>query len=349
MLKTQRPKIRGEFPSDLYGIRVGPILAFSKVIAEHAADPAVVLAKAGLEPDTFADGNNRISVDALGRLCQVSELETGCPHVIFQIASRFRIGLLGDLGLLMKHSPTVGQACRNMALHLHLHDRVAVPLLFAPSPGRVALGYSVLNYETMASDKIQDGSLAILFCLMRDLCGPTWKPLFIQFAHAKPEVVQPFKTFFKCTLRFDAQFSAVVFAARWLEHPVEGADPAVYRLLKERLMSSDLELDRGLADRVRRALQSMVLSGTASSDGVASLFGISERTLRRRLEADGTSFQTLLNEALLTLAKQLMKETSLSVSEISAALHYRDLPTFSNAFRRWMGCSPTQWRITVRG
>lgn len=344
MSNARRQKIRTELPSHLYGVRVGPILAFPAVIAEHGADPATVLARAGLEPDTFADGNNRISVDALGRLCRFAELETGCPHVVFQVGTRFRIELLGELGVLMQQAPTVGQACRDMALHLHLHDRVAVSLLFAPSPGRVALGYSVLNYETMASDKIQDGTLAILYRLMRDLCGPAWKPLSVQFAHARPKDVQPFKALFQCPLRFDAEFSAVVFAARWLEQPMEAADPALYRHLKERLALWELEDDRGLADKVRRALQSMVLSGTASSDGVASLLGIGERTLRRRLEADGTSFQQLLNETLLTLAKQLMTETSLSVSEISAALHYRDVPAFSNAFRRWMGCSPTRWR-----
>ena len=277
----------------------------------------------------------------------MSELETGCPNTIFHVGMRFHIGLLGGLGALMKHCPTVGQACRDMALHLHLHDRVAVPLLFSPSPGRVAFGYSVLQYDTVASDKIQDGSLAILYCLMRDLCGLEWKPISVQFAHAKPEDVKPFREAFNCTLHFDAQFSAVVFAARWLEQSVEGADPALYQLLKERLTLAEVELDRGLADKVRRALQSMVLSGTASSDGVASLLGIRERTLRRRLRTDGSSFQQLLNETLLTLAKQLLTETSLSVSEVSAALRYRDVTGFSKAFSRWMGCSPTQWLATV--
>lgn len=340
-------KVRTELPGHLYGFQVGPLLAFPQVIAEHGGNPAKVLAQAGLAANTFADANHRVSVDAFGRLCRFSELATGCAHIALLAGGRFQLASAGDLGLLMKHSPTLGQACRNMALHLHLQDRVAVPLLFSPSPGRVALGYSVLNYDTPASDKMQDATLAILYCLLRQLCGPGWRPLLVQFAHGKPRDVLPFQLLFDCRLQFDARFSAIVFAARWLDHPMADADPAVYDLLSERLVQRGLEIDSGLSDKVRRVLQSMVLSGTASADAVATLFELSERTLRRRLEGEGTSFQGLLNETLLALAKQLMTETTLTISEITAALHYRDISTFSKAFRRWTGRNPTQWRSSI--
>ena len=339
--------LRAELPSHVYGLRVGPIMAFPEVIAEHGGDLARLLAEAGLPPDTFDDGNHRISIGALDRLCLLGARQTNCANILFLAAMRFHIELIGELGLLMRNSPNVGQALRNMALHMHLHDRTAVPLLFAIGPGRVALGYSLLDAGTQASDKIQDATQAVMFCLTRALCGPGWKPLEIQFAHARPNDVTPFKAAFNCPLRFDAQFSAVVFSTRWLEQSLPGADPARYQALQERMNLSESECERLIVEKVRCALRSMVLSGTASSDGVASLLDISERTLRRRLEAEGTSFQALLNDTLLTLARQLMSETSLSLSAISAALRYRDLATFSTAFKRWTGISPSQWRREI--
>lgn len=337
-------RLHAKSASDFYGIRVGPILALAQVIREHGGNLAAILAMAGLPPDTFAHGNQRLSIDAVGRLCRIIAEECNCPNALLLAGLRFRIGLIDELGELMKHSPTVGEALRNMALRLHLHDQVAVPLLFAIAPGRVALGYSLLDFNTPASDKIQDGTQAILYRLLQELCGSDWQPLAVQFAHVRPANVNALKDAFHCPLHFDAEFSAVVFAAQWLERPIAGADPALYRVLQDQLAVSEQENERDVAEKVRRALKSMVLSGTTSSDGVAGLLGISERTLRRRLADDGTSFQILLNDTLMTLAQQLMTETRLSISDIAAALRYRNLPTFSTAFRRWTGESPSQWK-----
>lgn len=326
----------------LHGVRVGPIVHFPEVIAAAGCDPVAVLAQAGIDVTLFSDPDNRLSVQALGRLCQVSAIATNCPHITLLACMRFSLSDLGDLGLLMRHSPTVGDACRSMTLHLHLQDQVAVPLMFAPMPGSTALGYSVLNFDTLSSELIQEGSVGILFCLMRELCGANWKPHHVQFAHSKPADVKPLRAIFGCALQFDAQISAIVFASKWLREPVADADPRLYALLSERFLQATQS--QSLTDKVRRILHSMVLSGTTSIDGVATFCGLSERSLRRHLVVEGTSYQVLLNDTLLALAQQLLTETHLTVSEIAAALHYRNLSSFTSAFSRWTQKSPSQWR-----
>jgi AraC-like DNA-binding protein len=88
----------------------------------------------------------------------------------------------------------------------------------------------------------------------------------------------------------------------------------------------------------------MVPSGTSSADNVALLFGINERTLRKRLTAEGTSFQQLVSQTRFELAKQLLENTRLPLSEIAAALHFADAAVFSRAFRSWSVTSPSEWR-----
>jgi len=82
----------------------------------------------------------------------------------------------------------------------------------------------------------------------------------------------------------------------------------------------------------------------ASADAVARLLAIHERTLRRRLEAEGRSLQQLINQTRFDLARQLLANTTLSVAEIAVALRYDDPNVFSRAFRNWAQLSPTQWR-----
>jgi AraC-like DNA-binding protein len=88
----------------------------------------------------------------------------------------------------------------------------------------------------------------------------------------------------------------------------------------------------------------MVLSGTSSAESVALLFGIHERTLRKRLTAEGTNLQQLVSQARFELAKQLLENTQLPISEIAAALHFADAAVFSRAFRSWSKTSPREWR-----
>jgi len=96
---------------------------------------------------------------------------------------------------------------------------------------------------------------------------------------------------------------------------------------------------------VRGALHQMVLSGTSSAETVALLFGIHERTLRKRLTAEGTSLQELVSQTRFEIAKQLLENTELPLSDIASALHFADAAIFSRAFRGWSKTSPREWRI----
>ena len=79
-------------------------------------------------------------------------------------------------------------------------------------------------------------------------------------------------------------------------------------------------------------------------ESVARRLSMHPRTLNRRLQAEGTTFRRLLNEARFEVARQLLAGTRIAVTEIGAALGYTDTSAFSHAFRRMAGTSPNEWR-----
>ncbi len=81
------------------------------------------------------------------------------------------------------------------------------------------------------------------------------------------------------------------------------------------------------------------------------MFAISPRALRLRLrlQSEATSLLQLLDRVRFALARQLMRNTRMGLSEIAAALRYADLPCFSRAFRKWSGMSPSDWRLGQGG
>jgi AraC-like DNA-binding protein len=325
-------------------VRVGPILAIPDILTELGVSPQRAFTQAGVDPRLFQDPENRIQIESLGYLFETCVALTGCRHFGLRVGERFDLKGFGPLGYLLRNSATVGEAIRSLLLHLHLHDRGAAPVLLAPDPSCVILGYSVYRHGTPAIAQILDAAVAIGYRMLTELCGPGWKPLRVQFSHSRPGSVAPYRKVFRSNVTFEADVSGLVFASSWLDKPIEGADAALHDLVAKAIRDAQANGSMGFADQVERVLPQMLLSGMASAEAVARLFAIHERTLRRRLETEGANLQQLINQTRFELAKQLLQNTGLSVAEIATALRYDDANAFSRAFRKWAMLSPTQWR-----
>jgi len=96
--------------------------------------------------------------------------------------------------------------------------------------------------------------------------------------------------------------------------------------------------------RLHRALRLLLLYGHSSGDHVAQRLTMHRRTLNRRLKAQGTTFQEVLDGMRWEISRQLLTNTRVSLNEVAAAAGYGDTNTFVRAFRRWSGTTPGKWR-----
>ena len=78
-----------------------------------------------------------------------------------------------------------------------------------------------------------------------------------------------------------------------------------------------------------------------ASAALARLLGVSDRTLKRRLQQEGSSFRALAQAARHARAQALLEAGHLSLTEIAAELGFADLSSFSQAFKRWSGAAPS--------
>lgn len=330
--------------SSPYDVRVGPILAIPAILSELGVKPQHAFSQAGVDPELFEDPDSRIALSVVGRLLDTCVTLTKTNHFGLLVGERFELSAFGPIGYLMRNSATVGDALRSLLLHLHLHDRGAAPILMSMAPDHSILGYSVYRHDTPALAQIYDVAIAIAYRIMVGLCGASWKPRRVQFSYGPPGNAAPHQKLFGARVSFDAEVSGIVFASHWLERPIEGADPVLNNVLAKAIQEAEANSSMSFTEQIQAVLPQMVLSGSISANALASLFGISERTLRRRLQEKETSLQQLLNEARFGLAQQLLRNTRLTVSEVAGALRYADPNVFSRAFRNWSGLSPTQWR-----
>src|SRR5208282_3424693 len=152
-------------------VRVGPLRPIPALLAEHGLDPAQVLRSVGLHPRLFDKPDNLVSFADLGHLLEACVKLTQCPHFGLLVGERFTLASLGILGQVMRNSPTLRDALRLAIQHLELHDRGAVALTLDLGNSQAALGYSLFDGNTPATDQILDGSTAIQYRICRELCG----------------------------------------------------------------------------------------------------------------------------------------------------------------------------------
>lgn len=153
---------------------------------------------------------------------------------------------------------------------------------------------------------------------------------------------------FHAPIRFGSAAAALVVPTWWLDVPCPLADPVAFATGVERLAADRHRVDANADWATRVAGQ--LGAGRADPDPgeVARRFGVSRRTLVRRLTEAGTSWSVLADAARKQRAAVLLRETPLAVAEIAWSLGYEDAANFGRACRRWFGVAPGALRARLR-
>jgi AraC-like DNA-binding protein len=327
-----------------YGyIRIGPGIAIPAVLHDFNVAIEPLLRRVGVPGDLFADPDNALPYRDF---CQLLSL---CVEAIKRddfgllICEKTGASNLGLVGFLLQQAPDVRTALGDLVRYLHHNDRGAVPFMTIAG-GMVTLGYQISEPDMPAAEHVYDGALAIGRNIMRAFCGPNWTPIEVTLSRKRPISATRHERFYGAPVRFGAERSALFFREEWLDTPIHTADPMLRRMLQEQVDLLEIEEAGNVTEQVRRLLRTSLLTSGTSLGDLSELLQMNRRTLARHLDAEGTSFKKISDEVHFDVARHLLANTSMSVTDVSLALNYSETSSFTRAFRGWAGLAPTEWR-----
>ena len=308
---------------------------------------AELLREARLDEEQLRDPDARVPRTALVRLWHAVASHVPDPALGLRLGTAVRAREFGLVGYTMAVSPTVAAALQRLSRY----DRLLSDVLVVQLEAEADATWVRLDVEPAlrAFRPAADFRLAAVLALCREIAAAPIAPLTVQLPYRRPADVRAYERFYRAPLEFGALATAFLLRNDDLARPVVSSDATLTGYLDhlaEQILTG-LGADETTRDRVRRLLWSSLSDGVPGLDDVARRLGMSARTLQRRLRDEGTTFAAVLTGFRQDMARPLLRDGRLAVSEVAFLLGYEDPSSFQRAFRRWSGRSPRAFRRTA--
>jgi AraC-like DNA-binding protein len=327
-----------------------PALAVPSEYAAHLVDVAGrfgvradrLLADSGVHPRMLDGARAVLPRGAFFSLVERALSLTGEPGLGFYYGLSLKLSSHGPLGLLAMTSPTLRDALSALERFMPLRaTEISVRIEQRDDQLAVVFAHAV---PPALQGFFTEAFFVMLLHIGRALSG---RPLsgVCEHAYREPAHFRRFSHLLPAGARFAQPDNRLLLSAELLEQAVVTSDEVMARRVERECQAELAALDRRLSfvSKVRRDLRA-ARESLPSLEQTAERRGISERTLKRKLAAQGTSFRLLVEELRKERAIALLRDETHAVETIAARLGYADKASFHRAFRRWFGTTPGAFR-----
>lgn len=284
--------------------------------------------------------------ERLHRLAGFAIRETADPLLGAKVGRRVPLASYGALGHAILSAPTLRHAMRLIVKHMGIVQTAPRrPARVTNGKGRVYLEYLHPIVLPESATFITDLFLASSLQQMRHLMDPGLKGIEVEVRRRLADIGA-----YEAAVGVPVRDRATVDRLSAPAELVNARLPAAFvphsgahlRLAENSL--ADIDAGGGIARSVQGALFDLD-GNTTHAVTIARTLGLSERTLRRQLQAEGTSFGDQRAQARFDLARSYLRD--LPVRDVAEMLGYHDASTFRRAFRRWSGSTPAEFVASI--
>ena len=319
---------------------VGTVLAAAE---RQGVARGALLAQAGIAPEELTA--ERWPIDHITRLWRAAVHCTQDAGFGLKAGAGVGPASFNEVSYLLQSAPTLRAALALVQKYQRLiSDGGRFQTITGPEacwvvyhPRQGALAFSPHQIESV---------LAAVVVFARWVTGSALRPQRVQLSQARIGPLAGYREVFQCPVDFEQAFSGVLLANAQLDAPLPQANAQLAQAHQQQAAARLAALSRqdGLEQTLRMWIASQLQGQAPARAQAARALGLSERTLARRMRAEGLSYSALLDGVRRDAALQAVAQTTRALSDIALALGYAEPSVFTRAFRRWTGATPGQWR-----
>ncbi len=308
-------------------------------------DSAVLLRDAGISQDLLSAPAERIPLANYMDLYRMAAERSGDPDIGLYVGH-----IIYFTGMnLHLYMTTI---CRNLKEYFNvIPSTIRIRgdtgrVLIRPEGEFIRLEWHPLSEETATWRPLVDEMLKSSAEIVSAICALPVPVRAAEFSYPAPDDTRALKRTFGSNLKFGCEVSCLYFSREVVHYPLIdvgfelGAD---FWAGPRSVFDEPLTVDPFLRD-TRIAIRRALPGGALTIDSLALELSVSRRTLQRRLSALQSSFKTMLQDVREEQSRRYLDDPRLAVTEIALLLGYSDQASFSNAFKSWCGCAPTEYR-----
>lgn len=320
-----------------------------QLAAEHGLAPNDVLRDTGIDTQALIDPSTEIT--PAQELQLVRNLTARLGHVAglgLDAGLRYPLSAYGIWGFAMLSSPNFRAVADVVSRFLDL-SYAFVRFRFGDDDGAFWVDMDDSDIPQDVRRFLLERDFAACCSVIREL-RPGGLPIReLRLRGSAPPYAQRFVEIAGVMPLFNAQRNRARFDLADVDAPLPQGNPLLARMCREQCQQllARRQARSGLAGQVRdRLLQTPGKLPDAVT--VARDLLMSERSLRRRLQAEGAAFRELVDEVRQALAEDLLTTVDLKLEEVAQRLGYAEPASFIHAFKRWKGVTPSVYRARQR-
>ncbi|MGH1372377.1 MAG: AraC family transcriptional regulator ligand-binding domain-containing protein [Cellvibrionaceae bacterium] len=253
--------------------------------------------------------------------------------------------------LLMYHAASVREAFTSHVNYNHLHSAGILwhieeqdELAYLVREDKMAGKLPSFQYAML--------SLSHVVIAMRALIQkPHWRPQQFQFSYAEPALKPSLTHLYGTRIDYNHSRTAIGFSRDTLDISPASQDvlarqmaQAKIRQLENRQQKTHPQHNAGLIPQLERWIRRHIHRDSCHLAALAKDLELHPKKLQRELAAKGLNFRRLKAEIRLDMAEHYLRNSNLSLTDISALLGFGELSGFSRAFKHRHQHSPLEWR-----
>jgi AraC-like DNA-binding protein len=317
------------------------VKAFGRALDAAGCDGSALLAEAGFDLSHLGGPDARCPLSKTGTLWRVALEATGDEAFGVKLASYFTHTAFHALGYGLSASSSLKEAFERVQHYSHVVSD-AVGYRFY----RCGAEYHFyIEPRTEVPIESIDALVGTHLRMCRSLIGREFSPLSVELRRPRPTVIDDFERLWRAPLRFNADHNRLRFDTTSIERVLDSGNPELARLSDAVSARYLARIERhNMEARVRTVLAQRLQHSEPTQEQVAEILNVSARTLQRKLGDSGTTFKKIVDETRHAQALAHFSMPQMSVNEVAHLLGFSCTSSFTRAFRRWTGLSPSQWR-----